>query len=182
MVQYKAFHPAVESKGSAIIATLEGLDPKIIRPVLVEFGLSDGIQTGVWYPQQIWLNVLKAIDERQLGGDLDLVAIGTRIPYTADWPPEVHTLEDALFSIDIAYHMNHRNGDVGHYHAEKSDENEITMTCDNPFPCYFDYGIIYGTAQKFLPSSKTFTVVHGENSCRRRGDEACLYYVNYAAR
>jgi hypothetical protein len=178
MVQYKAIDSSAEVKGSAILATLESLNPKVLRPILVENGLGDQIDAGAWYLQQKWLDVLRIIDERQLGGDLDLVAIGTRIPYTADWPPNVKSTEEALFSIDIAYHLNHRRGEVGHYRAEKIDPCLIDVICDNPYPCYFDYGIVYGTAQKFHAANKTFTVVHNDGTCRRRGDNVCVYHVS----
>jgi len=44
-----------------------------------------------------------------------LFAIGKAIPESAIFPPEIQGLEMGLSAIDIAYHMNHRGGEIGHY-------------------------------------------------------------------
>jgi hypothetical protein len=178
MPKYLAFDAQVEVKGAAILATLQGIDIDLVAPVAEKYGLVD-VQADKWYPQQAWLDTLKALDETQLGGTLNLVAVGMKIPDTADWPPEVDSFEAALFSIDTAYHMNHRNGEIGHYKAERINDHQIDVTCDNPYPCFFDYGIVYAMARRFGPKGG-YTVTHDEGSCRRKGDEACVYHVKWS--
>jgi hypothetical protein len=177
MPEYIALDPRVEVKGAAVLATLQGIDPELVRPIAEKYGLVD-VHTEGWYPQQAWLNTLKALDETHAGGTLNLVSVGMEIPKTADWPPEVDSFEAALFSIDVAYHMNHRYGEIGHYKAERISDEQIDVICDNPYPCYFDYGIVHGAASRFAPKGG-FTVKHDENSCRRKGDAACVYHVTW---
>ncbi len=106
--------------------------------------------------------------------------IGHKIPETAIWPPEVNTIEQALASIDVAYHMNHRNGDIGHYTFIKTGERSGKMTCGNPYPCDFDFGIIEGTGKKFAPD-KTFLRVQHDNSqpCRKADADSCTYLITW---
>jgi hypothetical protein len=179
MPEYKAFDEQVEVKGAAILATLQGIDSELVTPVAQKFGLVD-VQAGQWYPQQAWLDTLKALDETQLGGTLNLVAVGMKIPDTADWPAEINSFEAALFSIDEAYHMNHRHGEIGHYQAERINDQQIDVICNNPYPCYFDYGIVYAVAHRFTPKGG-YTVTHDERACRKRGDSACVYHVKWRA-
>ena len=79
--------------------------------------------------------------------------IGKAIPENADFPPEVDNLEKALGPIDVAYPMNHRGGETGHYKLVSYDEEkkEATMVCNNPYPSEFDRGIITTMLRKFKP-------------------------------
>lgn len=177
MAQFVAFDPAVEVRGAAILSTIEGLEADV-RPLLERHGMSD-VQPDAWYPQQAWLDVLKDISEARGEAVFDLVSIGMRIPDSAVWPAEVDSVESALKSIDVAYHMNHRNGEIGHYLAEIVGENHVRVTCDNPYPSDFDYGIIYRTAQKFMPEGMAATVWRADSPSRLEGDEMCIYDVTW---
>jgi hypothetical protein len=177
MAQYVAFDPNVQVKGAAILATLHGMGREIYAPIAEKFGLAQ-VEADGWYPQQSWLDLLKALDTKS-GGSLDLVAVGMNIPNTADWPTGITTLEQALYSIDQAYHFNHRYGEIGHYRAERISDQQVDVICDNPYPCYFDYGIVFSTARKFKPAGVGFTVVHDKQTCRQRGDDACIYHVQW---
>ena len=73
---------------------------------------------------------------------LDLVSIGMKIPETAVFPPEIDSIDSGLNSIDVAYHMNHRGGEIGVYQATTVSKQQIDVLCRNPYPDYFDYGII----------------------------------------
>lgn len=172
MAQYLAFDPNVEVSGAAMLATIRGMG-KDITPMLEAHGFTN-VQPDAWYPQQSWLDVL-----REISALSDLVSIGMWIPETAVWPPEVDSIESALKSIDVAYHMNHRNGEIGHYQAEIVDDGHIRITCHNPYPSDFDYGIIYATAHKFLPEGMTFTVIRADSPCRLKGDDMCIYDVTW---
>jgi hypothetical protein len=167
-------------KGSAVLATLQGIDPNIVRPIAQKYGLVD-IHAEGWYPQQAWLDTLKALDEDHSGGTLNLVSVGMEIPKSADWPEGINSFEAALRSIDEAYYMNHRHGEIGHYRAERIDDSHIDVICDNPYPCNFDYGIVYGTASIFGRKAE-YTIVHDEDTCRQKGDAACIYHVTWRSR
>ena len=176
MTEFVAFDPRVETKGAAILATVKGLAFDV-GPILKRHGLDENLDPDGWYPQQAWLDVLREISLMQGGTTLELVGIGMKIPETADWPPEVTTVDEALSSIDVAYHMNHRYGEIGYYHAERIDANTIRVTCENPFPSDFDYGIIYGVTRLFHDHSREFYVERAARPCRKNGDDQCIYDV-----
>jgi hypothetical protein len=177
MPHFEALSPNVEVIGRAILATIAGLE-KDIHPLLEEHGISE-IHPNDWYPQQLWLDVLEAISEGwgSRGAIMDLVSVGMRIPDNVLWPPEVDNVEAALFSIDVAYKMNHRGGEIGSYAAQKAEGRHIRMTCDNPYPSDMDYGIIYRTTQKFLARGQHFSVERLPSPCRNNGDDRCIYDI-----
>ncbi len=148
---------------------------------------------GYWYNQQYWLNAFKMIYENI--GPKTLYAIGLKIPETAVWPPEIDSIEKALASIDVAYHLNHRlnqkilyNSEtkkmeegIGHYHFELVSPRKAKMFCDNPYPCDFDKGIITCIARKFQPPDSKFVFVSHDDSlpCRNKGADSCTYWVEW---
>ena len=104
-------------------------------------------------------------------------------------------MHEALSSIDIAYHLNHRlDGEVlfddekkekkegiRNYRYKLIDDKKVEMTCDNPYPCDFDRGIIYSMAKRFKPENTYF--VKGEHEkelyCREKGDKHCSYIISW---
>ena len=179
MAQFKVFSPEVQVIGTAVLSVVKGMgafQPMALK-ILARQGIAD-IQQDEWYGQQDWLNAFQEISE-SMGGPV-LRVIGHKIPETAIWPPEVSTIEQALVSIDVAYHMNHRNGNIGHYTFIKTGERSGKMTCGNPYPCDFDFGIIEGTGKKFAPD-KTFLRVQHDNSqpCRKADEDSCTYLITW---
>jgi hypothetical protein len=175
MTQFTAHDPNVEVIGAAILATIDGMEVDITS-LLEKHGIETVEMIG-WYSQQAWLDVLRAISEGNGYSMLDLVGVGMRIPDNAVWPPEVDSVEKALQSINIAYNMNHRGGEIGSYAATVLGEGHMRLTCDNPYPSDFDYGIIYRTVQKFLPEDQGFTVRRADSPSRLKGDRMCIYDV-----
>lgn len=193
MAEFVAFDPDVEVNGQTVLSVIDGLGAyKIMgRAMLNSHGITNPVPDQ-WYSQQAWLDAFKEIAGKV--GRATLQSIGRQIPEHADWPPTVKTIEDALSSIDIAYHINHRkNGSVlfdlttgaiqegiGHYSFQKTGDRKGTMTCTNPYPCEFDYGIIEAAAEKFKPDAGvTVTVVHDESTCRKNGTDTCTYLVTW---
>ena len=179
MAQFKARDPRVEVNGAAVLSFAEAIEVfrDLSLQVLAEHGIVDP-KEGEWYPQQAWLDAFKEIAEKT--GPATLKAIGKKIPELALWPPDVDTIEKALASIDMAYHMNHRGGDIGHYNFEKTGEQSGKMVCDNPYPCDFDLGIIEATAKRFAPKGVSTNVKHDDSQpCRKKGDDSCTYFVSW---
>lgn len=183
-MQYVAFDPHVEVDGAAVLAIVDGVGAwsDSARRILAENGIADP-QPGQWYPQQSWLNAFAAIARI---GDRTLAAIGRHIPDSAQWPPEIESIQDALASIDVAYHMNHRKdgqplfdpvsgimgSGIGHYKLVSSTERSAEMVCSTPYPCPVDTGIVTAVAQSFAPVGAKVTVEH-RPGCRAEGDESC---------
>lgn len=179
MAQFKAFNPAVEVKGAAVLAIVEGMGAfrATALRMLAKYGITD-LKSNEWYSQQAWLDTFR--DIAGVMGAPVLQVIGNKIPLTATWPDDIQTIEEALTSIDAAYHLNHRGGEIGHYRLTVTGPRSGQFYCDNPYPCDFDRGIIEGTGRRFAPKEIFFLVKHDETQpCRKRGDDACLYQVTW---
>ena len=184
--------PGIEVNGQTVLSVVAGMvNQDFARKILADNGIKEVKPEG-WYPQQAWLDAFKAISEKI--GPVALSSIGRKIPESAQWPPQVNSIETALSSIDIAYHMNHRlNGapmfdpktgamkeGIGHYKAAKTGTREVTVTCDNPYPCEFDKGIITAAAKKFKPADvASIVLIEDEKACRMSGGGSCVYKVTW---
>jgi hypothetical protein len=193
MAQFTAISPDVEVNGQTVLSIVAGMDT--FREIALEILESKGISSpkeNDWFLQQSWLDAFKEIAENV--GEYTLMEIGRQIPENADWPPQVNSIETALSSIDIAYHMNHRiNGSImfdpqngtmlegiGHYAFRKDSEKKITMICDNPYPSDFDKGIIESAANKFKTKGDRIRVFADSASpSRKTGADSCTYTVTW---
>jgi hypothetical protein len=194
VAQFIAFAPDVEVNGESVFAVVDGMG--IFRDRALRILARSGIvqpEAGKWYSQQAWLDSFRTISETI--GPVTLFAIGRKIPENAHFPPDITDIETALQSIDVAYHMNHRiagqvmynprmgkmREGIGHYGYAKVGDRKIRMTCNNPYPCEFDRGIIEAMAVRFKPEGCLFVrVAHDDAApCRGRGAEGCAYHVEW---
>lgn len=194
MAQFIAFRPDAEVSGDAILSVVEGMGAfsDSAQRILTKNQIVSP-KKGDWFSQQSWLNAFKEISEKI--GYRTLNSIGKKIPETAKWPAEIKTIESALASIDVAFHMNHRiNGKIlfdpqtgliskgiGHYYFEKIGDKHVKMICDNSYPCDFDMGIIQATANKFkeFPNA-VIEITHDiTGPCRKYGSNSCIYIVKW---
>lgn len=179
MTQFKAYSPDVEVNGQTVLSIVDGMGSFTMSAnnILMQNGISDP-KPGQWYLQQNWLNAFKEISDKL--GPKTLLQIGKKIPENADFPPQIDDIEKALAAIDVAYHMNHRNGEIGHYNYEKTGPNSARIVCNNPYPCEFDRGIIMAMAQRFAPQDSHVKVEHdGSQPCRVNGAETCTYLITW---
>lgn len=192
MASFRVFSPNVEVNGITVLSVVAGMLAKELAfEILGYHGISD-IRADSWFSQQSWLNAFKEIS--QSVGPLALFSIGKRIPDNADWPANINSIDTALPSIDVAYHMNHRiNGivmcdpatgnmleGIGHYLAVKSSDREMKVICDNPYPCQFDRGIVLSAAEKFKAAGTIVTLVEdAADGCRAHGGKACTFVVRW---
>jgi hypothetical protein len=177
MAQYEALDDDVEVNGQTVLAFIDGV-PSAFEDKSEYILERNGIENpkpDTWHPQQAWLDAFAEIAENV--GENTLSNIGESIPENADWPPGVSTVEAGVESIDDAYHMNHRGGDIGHYHSETVGENEVRVRCTNPYPCAFDQGIVDATAAQFADGYVRVEEVGEE--CRSESGEECVYRVTW---
>jgi hypothetical protein len=172
---FEASSPEVQVDGRTILAVVNGIMIRsVANELLAREGLS-AIQPEAWYSQQAWLNVYRRIAEK-LGSDA-LFAIGTRIPYYAEFPTErMRDVPTALQAIDHAYHTAHRGGEIGVYAYSQPEPGIHELRCANPYPCDFDMGIIHSLIERFR-GSQQYMLEHVAGSCRKRGDAECRYRV-----
>lgn len=194
MTQFVAMAPDVEVNGETVLAVVDGMG--LFKKKAIDILQNHGIARptpGRWYSQQLWLDSFREISDTI--GPMTLFAIGNKIPRNARFPHDIDTIEKALRSIDIAYHMNHRvagktlfdpvtgkTGEgIGHYDYEPTGPCKATMVCPNPYPCDFDRGIIDAMAQRFKPARCLFVNVKHDDAapCRKKGAESCTYYVEW---
>lgn len=181
MAQYRSFAPGVEVNGETVYSIIDGMGGFRSQAdrILTKHGI-DTPQAGRWYPQQAWLDAFKEIAESV--GQTTLFNIGLRIPENAQFPPAIDSLGAALPAIDVAYHMNHRGGEIGHYAFERSGPKEVKLICNNPYPCSFDRGIITAFCRRFKPKGSLVaaTVRHDDSAgCRDKGGKSCTYIVSW---
>ncbi len=179
MAQFKGFDPKVEVVGQGVLVLIEGVGtfrPTALK-ILAEHGISN-VQADKWYPQQAYLDAYRQIAEKV--GPVTLKLIGRKIPEVALWPPQINSVEAALASIDVAYHMNNRGGEIGSYKFKKTGERTGKMVCHNPYPCLFDIGLVEATAKKFALAGKRVTVTHDDTQeCRQKGGETCTLLISW---
>ncbi|MFC1850520.1 hypothetical protein ACFL27_10045 [candidate division CSSED10-310 bacterium] len=192
MPQFQALDPKVEVNGQTVLSLVDRMGT--YKTLFLEYLSQNGIvdpQPEAWYSQQDWLNAFRDIAGNLGGGVLKL--IGRKIPENAQWPSEIQTIKQGLASIDVAYHLNHRIGGkllfdpwlghmsegIGHYMFHDKGATLVWITCDNPYPCDFDFGIVEAIAKKFSPPGKFVRVKHGEDACRKDGHIHCNYMVKW---
>lgn len=176
MAQFKAYSPSVTVSGESVLAVVDGMGT--FRETALEILGRHGIknpQPGQWYNQQAWLDSFQEISQKI--GVKTLYRIGLSIPETAKFPPGINDVEKALGAINVAYHMNHRGGEIGHFGFSKTAPSKGTMTCRNPYPCDFDRGIIEAMANRFRPAGSIVKVQHEPGACRNTGADSCKYHI-----
>jgi hypothetical protein len=179
MAEFEAFDSKVEVSGEGVLALVAAFNwnQAAALEILGRHGIVNP-QVGEWYLLQAFLDAQKEI-ATSIGGHT-LYQIGNKVPELAIFPPELDSLEKGLASIDIAYHMNNRGGEIGHYQLVKMESNHAVMLCHNPFPCDFDRGLIIGTAKHFAAKGATVSIKHDESKgCRKLGDESCTYIIEW---
>ncbi len=182
MTQFEAFDDGVEVDGQAVRSMLAGVGElssvfeKRMQETLDEKGIGEP-QPGEWYPQQAYLDSFKSVADTI--GPQTLRNIGKKIPENAEWPPGIDTVGKGLQSIEEAYQMNHRGGEIGYYEFEETGPNERLVYCKNPYPCDLDVGLITAVAEKFSPDSAIVEVEEESETCRDDGGDECIYRVSW---
>jgi hypothetical protein len=177
MAEYVSFDPNVEVLGQSMLSVIAGMSASA-RPLLAKYGL-DKLEAEKWYKLQPILDFYREISQSK-NAKLNLTSTGTKVPENAIFPPEIDSIQKAFLSLDDAYHINHRNGDIGHYTPTVVNSRQIDVLAETPFPCDLDYGIILGLARRFKPANGVLAVYHDTNtSCRKKGADSCLYHVTW---
>jgi len=171
--------PAVEVSGQSIHAVVQAmkLGQEQTLKLLADHGISP-LERTRWYPISSVLGLYFAI-LREIGPGT-LRAVGRKIPETAHFPADIHSVETALRSVDTAYRMNHRgSGNIGGYHFMSTGPRSVRMHCDNPYPCLLDEGLLEALSERFRPPESWVRIEHASTGCRQHGDSACTYTISW---
>jgi len=186
MPEFTAFSPNVKVNRQTILALVNGMGSiGIFKKMALDALKTNGIEllkSQEWYPQQAWLNTFNYIAKEM--GPQTLFQIGKKVPENAKFPPHIKSLEEALNSIDVTHHLNHKDGEIGHYDSMFVNDSKAVIISNNPYPCEFDRGIIEGICHKFKTKNTAFFVVEHDDKqpCRRNGAYSCTYFVSWVNR
>lgn len=181
----RAVDSDVEVTGHVVYQALAGLSERSPdaerqgREIAADHGIEDPDPDG-WYQLRPWLDALSEIGATL--GDDALVNLGRKVPEGVRWPDEVDSAHDGFATVNEAYQMNHRGGDIGHYEFVETDDREHRVVCENPYPCSFDRGIIEGTLRAFGYefSYPPMAFIHETSDhCRAEGGDRCEYRVTW---
>jgi hypothetical protein len=169
-----------EVKGQAImsiVAAMALVQGRALK-LLADRGITP-LEKESWYPLDRLLEVFQAI-QTEIGRNT-LKAVGRKIPENAQFPPNIRSLEEGFRSIDVAYGMSHRGpGNAGGYHYTPVGERTARMTCDNPYPCPMDEGLLEAIGERFRPPDSLWVrVEHQPGSCRKNGGPSCTYNLSW---
>ncbi len=199
-MEFVSFSPGVEVNANALGAIIAGFQmfPSVALRFLRRHGIVDDAAAkkgtlpqfapDAWFPLQPCLEVMKGI-AREVGAGT-LYNVGLQVPNHARLPPQMRDLHDAIRSLDITFHMNHRKGGVvmfdpasgkmlegiGHYTYTRVRDRAISIVCESPYPCEFDRGLLAAFAARFEPKAK---VRHDDGPCRQRGAERCTFSIDW---
>lgn len=196
-MQFKAIEPNIEIIGQALSFTIAGfrIMPSVGMRYLEKFNLTrrgvDGkpkLELDGWYPQQSWLDCFAAI-YREVGANTTM-EMGRQLGMNYPVPDNIKDPHAAMKWLDPGYHLAHRKkgrpmfnpvlGDmaegIGHYGYRRDGERDIRSTCDNPYPCDFDLGLLTGMMQRFAARAR---VTHAEGKCRKSGADSCTYHISW---
>lgn len=184
MPSFIAFSDRVEVSDKAVSAIVDGVPERykeMMHGILMQHRI-DLKNRQDWYKQQHWLDAFREIAESI--GSSTLFGIGKAIPTNAIFPFQPvppYALQEALKSIDWAYQLNHRGGDIGSYQLSEFSSGRAVMECRNPYPSDFDRGIITAMARKFMPLHSSYLEVKLDTTqpTRLTGADSCTYLITW---
>ncbi|MBO9701933.1 MAG: hypothetical protein J7604_17120 [Sporocytophaga sp.] len=191
MAVYKVKNQNIQTSGDGLQAFIEGLGSQreMGIEILSKYGIHNP-QSGQWYSLEGYLKALEEL-EKIIGGTA-LYSVGEKIPKNAIFPPEVDSIEKALSTLNIGFHMNHSldgksmmfnpangtfEGGIGNYIYKQIKEGEAEITVDNAYPTSFDEGLIFAVAQRFNTAS--FVSLVDDQSSRSKGGEKDVYRIQW---
>lgn len=193
MSEFKSFEEGIDT--NAIQPFLVGSMSKESRlAILKNHGLEYEENPDKFYDLQKFLNAFEEVKNQF--GEMNVFLIGKSVIDNAQFPP-INSLKQALESLDIAYHMNHRKGGqmmfnpqtgqmlegIGHLKLAKYDEaNKVAeMVCHTPYPSKFEEGLIVQIVRKFKPEGSIRTKVELDETkeTRRKGAETCTFKISW---
>jgi hypothetical protein len=195
MISFTEFK-GIEVSGRNVMGLVQafGQFKSIASQILLAEGLgkkgSDGlviVDPEAWYPFDAFLRAFARASQQM--GDSVLHQIGVSVMKTVEWLPTVKDVKTMMAAMDASYHLHHRkNGrpmwdattghikeGIGHYRWKARPDGSMEVESDNPYPCAFDKGMLFGGLRRL---NAVGAITHDEtNRCRKRGHSSCVYVV-----
>lgn len=152
---YQASSPQAQVLGANVTALLGTLTDHTLRPLVEEYGFGT-IDPEIWYSQQDFLDVIRAVEERLTWEEL--VAIGMNGANLVDFPMNT-PLEDMLAQLPPAYHYFHHQVSGSEGYSLEHGDRHMAVVCNVPYPPFVLYGLIHGLIRRFCAADpRRFTV------------------------
>lgn len=151
--------PEAEVIGQTMISFADNLEAAVIMPLLEKRGLAK-IDPEGWYSHQVWMDILKEMDESLGGSSLSaLVAFGRKVVENAVMPPVIQSIPDALNALHAIHHANLRNiPEEEGYAIEVKGERHYIVYHNTPNPEDAIYGFLWGMCARFKEPTEQFVV------------------------
>ena len=135
--------------GASIINIINGCHPfeTKARKILASHNITK-IDINEWYDLNKATAAIKEID-KEFPSMLN--EIGKNVPKNSKFPAGIDSFDKALQSLNTAYQMNHRNGDVGNYTVDLDGFGCYRVSCKTKgfYPPNYNLGIIKGLSRRF---------------------------------
>jgi hypothetical protein len=158
--EYVASSPEAEVIGDLLLSLIDNLKADEIRPILENYiPRHEEMEVNRWYPQQVFLDVYKAIAERKVNAAENLVAIGMKAAEHLPFTPEVQTVEQAVAFFSTITKKTHRNiPDTESLLVVETRPGGIVIVNNTPYPADAVYGMLWAFATRFVPAGMSYTV------------------------
>jgi hypothetical protein len=189
-------YKGIEVSGRVIQGLMKafGQFKAIASKYLLEEGIGQKGPDGVaivdaesWYPMDAQLRALARFNREM--GDSVVHQIGVSMVQEVEWMPGIRDVKTLAEFLDVGYHFNHRKGGkrmgepatgridegIGHYHYKAQAYGGTVVEANNPYPCAFDKGLLFGALRKLKVVG---AILHDDSlPCRKRGHASCVYVV-----
>jgi len=159
--------------------TKNPLGDEVVKPaerVLAQYGISR-IVDNLWYPDQLYLDMLKAIGEQPRGMSY-FVAIGMNVIETAVFPPSINSLLAAFESFAVIHDLNKRNrAPEDTYTIRSISQTRIQVIDGTPYPHEVIYGFIHAMTRRFISPQQMFRLERTYLNPNNPNDGGALYNV-----
>ncbi len=168
---------SAEVSGKMVMTSLETMGS--FRSTILRILESNGIlnpQNVKWYPLSLYVNALSKLSQRV--GQSPIYMIGMRDVDKMSFPYGSNTIESVLKSLTSAYKMHHRGTECGQYILNQIDSISYSLTCNTPYPCAYNKGMIEGLIMRYKKPGEFISVHHDSTKpCRDRYGSSCTFII-----
>lgn len=165
-----------EYSGAALNTFVLGLGQSrgVIDKILADVGMS-AIDPEAWYDFEQAERVL--LRAREVLGPAVVGECGKTMIESAQYPPEINSVETLLPALGHWYALHARGPKVGTITCEFDDARSATLDWSTGrFPCAFCMGILEGACERYGVKP---LIEHGTGGCRDEGAPTCIYRVSW---
>jgi hypothetical protein len=182
MAQFVCFYPNATVSGRVVnmLLKIAPLQHAPVYETLQRHGLQNPHEEQ-WYSLQNYLNAYRELS-RQLGSYF-LLNAGKQFFSFIRLGAEIQTLPDAVKALNEWYKDQHRGEQLEYFQVQGvfPERCEIQVLCQNPYPCYFDRGLLLALTKKYRPEqAKFFNVeLHPNKPNRLMGSDESTYIISW---